>query len=167
MGFRLFWWKSKGPGRSQIPANLQRLIAEMAAANRMWGEERIAAELLVKVGIYVSPQTGPTVYALPYAASTEAWVADVALVRNHAKSVRACDFFVAVTATFRIVTCLWSLTLALLECDGPSHRGLDCATVPNDHFWRSAASVHHPRLRQYLLGGCGSCVGGDRSVWIL
>jgi hypothetical protein len=29
----------------------------MAAANRTWGEERIAAELLVKLGIRVSPRT--------------------------------------------------------------------------------------------------------------
>ena len=57
-GFRLFWrWQSKGPGRSRIPATLQQLIAEMARANRTWGEERIAAELLVKAGIHVSPRT--------------------------------------------------------------------------------------------------------------
>jgi hypothetical protein len=30
---------------------VQRLIATMAAANRTWGEERIANELLVKLGI--------------------------------------------------------------------------------------------------------------------
>jgi len=29
------------------------LIAEMATANRTWGEERIASELLVKLGIRV------------------------------------------------------------------------------------------------------------------
>lgn len=57
-GFRLFWrWKSKAPGRRRIPANLQQLIAEMATANRTWGEERIAAELLLKIVIHVSPRT--------------------------------------------------------------------------------------------------------------
>src|SRR5262247_2301859 len=56
--FRLFWrWRSQGPGRPRIPANLRRLIADMATANRTWGEERIAAELLVKLGIQVSPRT--------------------------------------------------------------------------------------------------------------
>jgi len=55
--FRLFWrWRSKGPGRRN-PAHLRRLIAQMATANRTWGEERIAAELLVKLGIQVSPRT--------------------------------------------------------------------------------------------------------------
>src|SRR5215468_4297096 len=57
-GFRLFWrWKSRAPGRPPIPADVQRLIATMAAANHTWGEERIAGELLVKLGIRVSPRT--------------------------------------------------------------------------------------------------------------
>ena len=57
-GFRLFWsWKSRAPGRPAIPADMQRLIATMAAANRTWGEERIAHELLVKLGIRLSPRT--------------------------------------------------------------------------------------------------------------
>ena len=46
--FALFWrWKSRPRGRPRLPADLQRLIAAMAAANRTWGEERIASELLV------------------------------------------------------------------------------------------------------------------------
>src|SRR5262245_46182644 len=57
-GFRLFWrWKSSGPGRPPIPADLRQLIVTMAIANRTWGEERIAAELLVKLGIRVSART--------------------------------------------------------------------------------------------------------------
>jgi putative transposase len=46
--FRLFWrWKSRPRGRPRVPPDVQGLIAEMAAANRTWGEERIAAELLL------------------------------------------------------------------------------------------------------------------------
>jgi hypothetical protein len=56
-GFRLFWrWRSRRRGRPQIPAHLQALIAEMACANRTWGAERIAAELLLKLGISVAPR---------------------------------------------------------------------------------------------------------------
>ena len=45
-GFRLLWhWKSK-PGRPPIPAELRRLIREMSRDNSLWGEERIANELL-------------------------------------------------------------------------------------------------------------------------
>jgi len=55
-GFRLFWrWKSR-PGRPPIPIELRRLIREMALSNPSWGEERIANELLLKLGIQVSPR---------------------------------------------------------------------------------------------------------------
>ena len=53
-GFRLFWrWKARAPGRPPIPASLQQVIAAMARANVTWGEERIAAELLLKLGLRV------------------------------------------------------------------------------------------------------------------
>ena len=56
-GFRLFWrWKSH-PGRPRIPATLQALIRQMARDNLTWGEERIANELLLKLGLRVSPRT--------------------------------------------------------------------------------------------------------------
>src|SRR6202521_2562534 len=56
-GWRLFWrWKSR-PGRPPIPADLRRLIVTMARANPTWGEERIADELLLKLGLAVSPRT--------------------------------------------------------------------------------------------------------------
>ena len=57
-GFQLFWqWKSRPRGRPRVPADLQRLIGEMASANRTWGEERIASELLLKLGVRVSART--------------------------------------------------------------------------------------------------------------
>jgi hypothetical protein len=57
-GFRLFWrWKSKPIGRPAVPKNLQELIRKMAAENPTWGEEHIANELKLKVGIRVSPRT--------------------------------------------------------------------------------------------------------------
>jgi len=103
-GFRLFWrHKSRAPGRPAIPANVQRLIATMAAANRTWGEERIAAELLLKLGIRVSPRTVrrymPSRPPRPQR-GTQTWST---FVRNHAPSVLASDFFVVVTATFRLL----------------------------------------------------------------
>lgn len=56
--FRLFWrWRFRPRGRPPVPQDLQQLIADMARANRTWGEERIAAELLLKLGISVSPRT--------------------------------------------------------------------------------------------------------------
>src|SRR5437660_12165966 len=51
-GFRLLWkWKSKPRGRPRISIELRKLVAQMANENPTWGEERIAAELLLKLGI--------------------------------------------------------------------------------------------------------------------
>jgi len=56
-GFRLFWrWKSH-PGRPRSPATLQALIRQMARDNLTWGEERITHELVLQLGLRVSPRT--------------------------------------------------------------------------------------------------------------
>jgi hypothetical protein len=56
-GFCWFWrWKAR-PGRPSIPADLQALIRRMARENPSWGEERIANELLLQLGLRVSPRT--------------------------------------------------------------------------------------------------------------
>ena len=104
-GFRLFWrWKSKPTGRPRLPRDLRDLIWKMAAENPTWGEERIANELKMKLGIRVSPRTvakylnrgGPRREPDP----KQRWLT---FVRNHAKAIVACDFFVVVTASFRTV----------------------------------------------------------------
>ena len=47
MGWRIFWrWKCSA-ARPAIPAELRSLIRQMAAEKRLWGEERIADELLI------------------------------------------------------------------------------------------------------------------------
>jgi len=104
-GFRLFWkWKSRPRGRPRIPAELQKLIVEMANDNPAWGEERIAAELLLKVGIRISPRTVrrymPKDRDPRRGSSSQRWMT---FVRNHAEGILACDFFVAVTASFRVL----------------------------------------------------------------
>jgi putative transposase len=56
-GFRLLWkWKSRPRGR-RVPLELRKLIVEMATNNPTWGEERIADELLLNVGIRIPPRT--------------------------------------------------------------------------------------------------------------
>jgi transposase InsO family protein len=102
-GFRLLWrWKSQ-LGRPPIPLELRELIRRMAAENPLWGEERIANELLLKLGVRVSPRTvrkymlkcpprGPR--------GDQRWST---FLRNHARAIVACDFFVAVTVTFRLL----------------------------------------------------------------
>ena len=124
MGFRLFWkWKSR-PGRPSIPEDLRRLIQQMALENPLWGEERIANELLLKLGLQVSPRTvrkympkepsrGPR--------NDQRWST---FLRNHAGAILACDFFVVVTAAFRILYVFVILehgSRRILYCNATSH----------------------------------------------
>ena len=102
-GFRLFWrWKSRAPGRPSVPADLQQLIAAMAGANLTWGEERIAAELLLKLGLRVSPRTVRRYMSRGgrprECGPSQQWST---FVRNHADAMLACDFFVTITTSFR------------------------------------------------------------------
>lgn len=102
-GFRLFWrWKSSARGRPPLPRDLQQLIAAMARANATWGEERIAAELRLKLGLCVSPRTVrrymPNGGRPDDRRRSPPWST---FVRNHASAMLACDFFVTVTASFR------------------------------------------------------------------
>jgi len=67
-----------------------------------WGEGRIADELSLKLGILISARTVNKYlrFGKPRGGSDQRWST---FVRNHAQSMVACDFFVSVTATFRIV----------------------------------------------------------------
>jgi putative transposase len=90
-GFRLFWkWKSRPRGRPRIPDDVRELIAEIAKNNLTWGEERIADELLLKIGIQISPRTVwrymPKNPERPIDPS-QRWMT---FVRNHANALIAC-----------------------------------------------------------------------------
>jgi hypothetical protein len=102
-GFRLFWhWKSRS-GRPPISADLQALIRRMARENPLWGEERIANELVLKLGLRVSPRTirrylpKRVDHGRGHRGSSQRWRT---FVRNHAQAIVACDCCVVVTATF-------------------------------------------------------------------
>jgi len=78
----------------------------MAHDNPTWGQERIANELVLKLGLRVSPRTVCTYMpkrldrGLGKRATSQRWST---FVRNHAHAIVACDFCVAVTATFRLL----------------------------------------------------------------
>ena len=57
LGWRIFWHLKCRAGRPPIPLELRMLIRRMARENPLWGQERIAYELLLKLGIRVSPRT--------------------------------------------------------------------------------------------------------------
>jgi hypothetical protein len=53
----LLWrWNSRH-GRPPIPAELRALIRRMACDHPTWGEERIANDLVLKLGLRISPHT--------------------------------------------------------------------------------------------------------------
>jgi transposase InsO family protein len=75
----------------------------MARENPSWGEERIANELRLKLAIQVSPRTvRKYLPPVPKGRPREdlRWST---FLRTHAQGIIACDFLVAVTATFRLV----------------------------------------------------------------
>ena len=88
----------------------------MAAENTTWGQERIANELQLKLGIRVSPRTvakylrrgGPVRTPDP----KQRWLT---FVHNHAQVIVACDFFVAITATFRTLYVFVLMEVGILD----------------------------------------------------
>jgi|SRR5882672_619859 len=89
----------------RIPKDLRQLIRAMAGDNPTWGQARIAAELLVKIGIQVSPRTVQK-YLLENpqgggrcGVPAQRWMT---FVRN-VRAIVACDFLVSVTVHLRFV----------------------------------------------------------------
>ena len=104
--FKLYWHcKSRG-GRPPLPRDIRQLIARMVKENVTWGEERIADELSLKLGICVSPRTVRKYWpkelheAGRNRASSQHWRT---FVKNHARGIVACDFLVAVTVRFQVL----------------------------------------------------------------
>ena len=102
-GWKLFWRLKSRPGRPPIPIEIQTLIRRMANENPSWGEERIANELLVKLGIQVSPRTVRKYLPRHPRRRPRGDLRWSTFLRLHAQGIIACDFLVAVTATFRLL----------------------------------------------------------------
>jgi len=103
LGWGIFWRLKCRMGRRPIPAELRSLIRRMATENPLWGEERIANELLVKLGIRVSPRTVRKYMPKRPPGQPRGDQRWSTFLKNHAKAVLACDFFIVVTATFRML----------------------------------------------------------------
>jgi transposase InsO family protein len=102
-GYRLFWrWRSRPrAGRPPLAESTIALIREMAAANPLWGAERIRGELL-KLGISVAKRS-----IQQYLRGTrrprprgQTWST---FLRNQAKGIWACDFLHCTDLCFRTV----------------------------------------------------------------
>jgi hypothetical protein len=75
----------------------------MATENPLWGEERIANVLLLKLGLKVSPRTVRKYMPKCPPGSPQGDRRWSTFLRNHARAIVACDFFIAVTASFRLL----------------------------------------------------------------
>jgi putative transposase len=102
--FREFWRKkSQGePGRPKIPIEHIGFIQRISSDHPEYGEDRIALELEIKFGIRHASSTVRKYMTKrrPGDTGSQAWRT---FLKNQAKSVWACDFFVQYTVGFRIL----------------------------------------------------------------
>lgn len=100
-GFRAYWrWKSRPKGgRPKIDPEVRRLIRQMWQANPAWGRPRIQAEL-AKLGIEVSDSTVRKYKPKRRGPPSQTWRT---FLKNHMDCTVGMDFFVVVTATFRLL----------------------------------------------------------------
>jgi transposase InsO family protein len=103
------------------------LIVRMVKENPTWGEERIAAELLLKLNIEVSPRTVRAYWPSGCdprngkKTSSQHWRT---FIRIHARSIAACDFLVSITASFRVLYVLVIMEIGsrrILHCNVTAH----------------------------------------------
>ena len=118
MGWKLFWRLKSRPGRPPVPAAIQALIRQMASENPLWGQERIANELLLKLGIRVSPRTVRKYLPRHPRGRPRGDLRWSRFLRLHARGLITCDFFVAVTARFRLLYVLVPPTTHALPPSG-------------------------------------------------
>ncbi|MGB5458117.1 MAG: integrase core domain-containing protein [Gammaproteobacteria bacterium] len=136
----------------------------MALSNPIWGEERIANELLFKLGICVSPRTVRK-YMPKWPGgqprSDQRWST---FVRNHAAAILACDFCVVVTATFRLLYVLVVIehqTRRIVHCNVTTHPTAEWTlqqlreAIPSDHGYRflihDRDGIFSPQLDQSVV----------------
>lgn len=145
--FRQLWRNKSQAGRPSIPAELQQLIRRMANENITWGEERIANELLLKLGISVSPRTVrkylPKKSNHPGPRGDQRWST---FLNNHASAIVACDFCVVVTASFRVL-----YAFVLIEHDSRRLTHTNATAHPTAEWARQQLREAIPSDHQYRL----------------
>lgn len=114
----------------------------MACENPTWDEERIANELSLKFGIRISPRTVGKYLerGQPRGSSGQRWST---FVRNHANAIIACDFFVSVTANFRILYVFVAIEVGsrrILHCNVTQHPAAEWTTQQ----FREFLAFDHP-----------------------
>lgn len=96
----------------------------MANENPSWGEERIANELLLKLGIQVSPRTVRKYLPRRPPGRPRGNLRWSTFLRLHAQGIIACDFLLVVTATFRLLYVFVEIehrSRRLIHCNVTTH----------------------------------------------
>jgi putative transposase len=156
-GWRAYWsWRSnrgQRRGRRPISKELQALIRQMTAENRLWGQKRIQAEL-ARLGFRVSARTVAKYMTRRHnRGPSPGWRE---FLKRHESNIWACDFFCVRTIWFRtlyvffVVPARQSRNFAR-RGDAVSDCGVDC---PADsrmlRLGSMAATFSHSRPRQPL-----------------
>jgi putative transposase len=157
--FRLFWkWKSR-PGRRRIPLDLRQLIVHMVRDNPTWGEERIANELWLKLGIRISPRTVRAYWPREDTWSDRRSQNWNTFVRNHARALLACDFMVAITVRFRVIYIFVVMEIGsrrILHCNATPYPTAEWTiqqlreAIPSDHEYRFLIHDRHATFSSEL-----------------
>ena len=135
-------------GRPRLPEKIRQLIVRMVQENPSWGQERVAAELSLKLGIIVSPRTVRAYWPAEYdprkgkRTGSQHWRT---FVRNHAQSIVACDFLVSITASFRVLYVLVVMEVGsrrILHSNVTAHPTAEWTlqqfreAIPSEHAYR-------------------------------
>ena len=164
--WRMLWRLRSRPGRPALPVQLQGLIRRMATENPLWGEERIANELLLKLGIRVSPRTVRKYMPRRSPGRPRGDLRWSTFLRLHAQGILACDFCLAITASFRMLYVFVVIehgTRRLVHCNVTAHP----TAVWTLQQLREVAGIDHQY--QFLLHDRDSIfsVGLDESIQAL
>jgi putative transposase len=90
----------------------------------LWGQERIANELWLKLGLQVSPRTVGKYFPKRPSGRPRGDRAWSTFLKNHAQAIVACDFFVAVTSTFQLLYVFMVMehgSRRLIHCNVTAH----------------------------------------------
>jgi len=99
---RGYWrWRSRKSGRPTIPGEHIALIRRISADHPEWGEDKIAEELAVKLGVRHSSRTiRKYMVRRGEPRGTQTWKT---FIKNHAAQIFAVDFLTQTTAFFAVV----------------------------------------------------------------
>jgi putative transposase len=100
--FRNYWTQRSGRsvvGRPPVAPEIRALVAQMAAANPLWGAPRIHGELL-KLGIDVAERTVSRLMPKRRPSPSQTWRT---FLTNHVRDLVSIDFFTVPTAHLRVL----------------------------------------------------------------